>query len=439
MGRALGTAVALAFAALTVALGAPGLAASADNTPAAGQQWPMFMGGFMHAGTSQAVGPSAPALKWALSLDPNHTDLGMSPVVGSGGTIYLIEIHTPNGSVPVARVLAVSPTTHSALWSWKADLVVGQPIPDFTTPAVAPDGTVYVVMPGAPQGQQLFAIANGGTTLWQDPSATFFGQHYLAGPPTIGPDGTVYLEDEDSVLYALNPENGDVYWSFAGSEGDETSATPALSSDGTTVYLPDGAGDLYALSSGPQGGQLRWTYHVHGPSGGAIASAPAVGPDGTIYVTTLGQNGATPADIEAISPEGTVLWSYTATSGFQTTPTVTAAGQVVAGDLAGTVVAVDQSDGSFAWSHSVASPSERWGGFYDSSAASDAKGDVYIQNPHGVFAFGPAGSLLWKLKHRIQWGASPALADSGTLYITGGWGGDCTCGPRPLLAYKTGG
>ena len=86
-------------------------------------------------------------------------------------------------------------------------------------------------------------------------------------------------------MYALNPENGHAYWKFGGSTGTFSGeGTPALSPDGTTVYLTTAGGDLYALSAGPTGGQLAWTYHIQGPQGGGIANAPAVGPDGTIYV-----------------------------------------------------------------------------------------------------------------------------------------------------------
>ena len=33
--------------------------------------------------------------------------------------------------------------------------------------------------------------------------------------PTIGPDGTVYAWNENKGLEALNPQNGDRYWSSA--------------------------------------------------------------------------------------------------------------------------------------------------------------------------------------------------------------------------------
>ena len=105
---------------------------------------------------------------------------------------------------------------------------------------------------------------------------------------------------------------------------------------------------------------------------------------------------------------------------------MTAAGQVVAGNDVGTVVAVQQSDGALAWSYS-APGSYGQNGFYNSSAASDANGNIYLQNQISVFAFSPEGSLLWTVNDR-WFTSSPALDDSGTLYVDGG--------DQSLVAYE---
>ncbi len=138
------------------------------------------------------------------------------------------------------------------------------------------------------------------------------------------------------MLYAVNPLSGHVYWSFKGALGDrEVRGGPALSPDGKILYLGSGGGDLYALSAGPTGGQLDWTYHIQGPAQGDIQNDPAVGPDGTIYVATGGGSGSTHSDIEAVNPNGTRKWVYVSNGNFETTPAVTAAGQVVAGNDVG--------------------------------------------------------------------------------------------------------
>ncbi len=422
MGRTRSVGVGAAMAACVLfCVTSPAVSAPLNGDLAGGNEWPMYHGGFTHAGASQAVGPSSPAASWTLSGRGLYADNGTSPVVGLDGTVYLLQKSTGSHTT---RLEAISPTTHKALWWWTTKGAAFR-----STPAVAPDGVVYVVTDDSPF--DLVAIKQSGTntksgiTLW-----TLSGLN-LEGSPTIGPDGTVYVENEASDLYAVDPENGHIYWTFAGSVGKVwVRGSPALSPDGTTVYLPSGGGDLYALSAGPKGGQLAWTYHIQGPQrgtwGGYIENDPAVGPDGTIYVATGGTYGDTPSDIEAVNPDGTLKWVYVSNGTFETTPAVTAAGQVVAGNDVGTVVAVKQSNGKLVWSYSAPG---RYGinGFYNSSSASDGDGNIYIQNQRRVFALSPTGSVLWTTKEG-SYGASPAIDDSGTLYVTGG---------QPLIAYES--
>jgi large repetitive protein len=165
---------------------------------------------------------------------------------------------------------------------------------------------------------------------------------------------------------------------------------------------------------------VTWTYQVQLPQGGTISNAPAVGPDGTIYVETAGKNGSVPADIVAVNPDGTPKWAYTSNASFYATPTVTAAGQIVAGNNDGTVDALTQSSGTVAWTFSAPGTVSE-SGFGNSSPASDSNGDVYIMDQEDVFALSPTGSLLWKSSvEKPSYGASPALSTNGTLYVTGG-------------------
>jgi large repetitive protein len=396
---AIGTSVAVF---LTIGVTSPATGANLEGGLAGGYEWPMYHGGFTHAGANRAVGPSSAAHSWVFTPGGQYLDYGISPVVGLDGVVYLLQGYGEEDRN--SRLEAISPITHKTLWSWTSRSQGAFR----STPAVAADGDVYVVSDG--RGGALIAIKNGGATLWS------LGGHSLQGSPTIGPDGTIYVQSGTSELYAVDPQNGHVYWKFAGSVGRTlVRGSPAISRDGKTLYVPSGGGDLYALSAGPTGGHLSWTYHIQGPANGDIENAPAVGPDGTIYVATGGTYGDTPSDIEAVNPDGTLKWAYVSDGTFETTPAVTAAGQVVAGNDSGTVVAVRQSDGKLAWSFSAPG---KYGhnGFYNSSAASDGSGNIYIQNLDSVFAISPTGSVLWTAKVS-SYSASPAMDNSGTLYV----------------------
>src|SRR5690349_2886248 len=52
----------------------------------------------------------------------------------------------------------------------------------------------------------------------------------VAGSPTIGPDGTIYVASHDGGLYAID-RDGKVRWTFK--TGDRSWSTPAVAEDGT--------------------------------------------------------------------------------------------------------------------------------------------------------------------------------------------------------------
>jgi outer membrane protein assembly factor BamB len=426
MGRIRATALTIVTAALSLGLASPAVAAASNASVAGGNEWPQFMGSFTHAAASQAVGPSSPANSWTLPPKRGYYDEANSPVVGSDGTVYVVQKKAAHRASALLR--AISPTTHKALWSWSgAGPALG------AVPAIAPDGTVYLLLERSGLPGWLYAIKRGGTTLWKDPVSDFGGTYECGcGPPTLGPDGTVYLQNADSEVYALNPKNGHVYWSFAGSLGDvQKGDMPAISPDGATLYLTSNGGDLYALSAGPTGGQVQWTYQIQAQPGATFFNAPSVGPNGTIYLTTGESDVFQSSDIDAVNPNGTLKWVYVASGTFESTPAVTAAGQVVAANNAG-ILALQQSDGMLAWSYSASA--------VFSSAASDADGNIYIQDESSVFALSSEGSLLWTATDpsTLSYVGSPALDDSGTLYVNGSLDKGAPDGPS-LIAYGSSG
>ena len=64
----------------------------------------------------------------------------------------------------------------------------------------------------------------------------------IAGSPTIGPDGTIYVAAHDGGLYAVDAA-GKVRWRFA--MQDRSWSTPAVAEDGT-IYVGSDDDHLYA-------------------------------------------------------------------------------------------------------------------------------------------------------------------------------------------------
>ena len=113
-----------------------------------------------------------------------------------------------------------------------------------------------------------------GTKKW-----SFLTAGVLYCSPAIGPDGTIYVGSEGTIasqsrLYAINP-NGSLKWQFAGAT-DWIDSSPTVTANGT-IYVGSWDGTLYAINAAT--GTRKWSYQA----GGYIASSPAVAADGTIY------------------------------------------------------------------------------------------------------------------------------------------------------------
>jgi hypothetical protein len=180
-------------------------------------------------------------------VSKTHADLetpaSVGVAVGNDGTVYV-----PCLASPAAWLAALNPDG-SVKWTLQNDE------PDATTPAVGPDGTIYVVvlkLVGNGFGGDLVAIAPDGTVKWRDQALlTVQSTDMELTPPIVGDDGTIVVQD-GSALYDVGPD-----------------------------------------------GTVRWTVPI--PLSGV---SPAIGPDGTIFVSSLTNA------LEAVKPQGTIAWTF---------------------------------------------------------------------------------------------------------------------------------
>jgi outer membrane protein assembly factor BamB len=393
-----------------------GLAPLNGALGAASPQWPMYGHDSAHTGGSPANGPATAHLLWKFKL-PTDALGNASPVVGPDGTIYM-----PSDS----GFFAINPDGTLKWQKWTG--AFGGFTLTRGAPAVAADGTVYVWKANSfSNGGRLYAInPSDGSVLW-----SFDVGDVSYGSPTIGPDGTIYIAgfvgkpsgNQYGNLYAINP-NGTLKWVWHAPSANcafETSA--ALGPDGT-VYIQHNCLGLIALSSS---GTLKWDVTRYGALGQAWDS-PSVGPDGTIYI------GNSDYHFYAINPDGTLKWRVPVQQWmYMSSSAISAGGSAIyRGDNGGNFYAFS-STGHILWRFQ--SPDH--GGIYSAPALS-ANGLVYFtqevtkSSDASLYAqHASNGSVAWTYPLGPA-DASPALAPDGTLYVAAGVPG----GKETVYAFR---
>lgn len=248
---------------------------------------------------------------WDFTTD---AEVVSSAMIADDGTIYIASFDgfvyaiNPNGTQKWI-FNTMSPVTGSVSLATDGTLYIGTESEIFDNPSF------YALFPA------------DGTVKW----SVLIGERVLSDP-AIGDDGTIYFGCEDGGLYARKP-NGDVKWTFTATDG-AVSSSPAVGSDGTIYFgtnwetvddfggsfyavfpngelnwsqdigdfvtgsaAVDGAGNTYfgaydgVFYSYDIDGNLNWSFQTP-PSvdGGEIAGSASIGPDGTVYIGTVGHN-----------------------------------------------------------------------------------------------------------------------------------------------------
>jgi len=123
-----------------------------------------------------------------------------------------------------------------------------------------------------------------------------FNPGSVMGQPGVAPDGTIVVGAESGLIYALNPADGSIRWSFASLA--KVAAAPAFSLDGSTAYVCGYDRRLYAFRMSD--GVRLWSY----TAADECREPPTVGFDGRIYFgTRLGL-------LYCIAPNGSLVWMH---------------------------------------------------------------------------------------------------------------------------------
>lgn len=276
---------------------------------------------------------------------------------------------------------------------------------------VAANGLIYIT---APDGQLSAYKATSGKLAWRynsnsgfpnyssalvDPTTNmvFFGT--LAQPAVGLP----------SPFYALNATTGTLEWSLILPWDDYGFPTLAMN----TVYVgtSDEAGVANAMAIDEMSGHVNWAYATQAGVWGAFGADPSQ----NMVFTGIGN--PTDAIIAFNATTGALIWQYNIPQYGPDNDVGSAItvdnGRVYADSKNGYFYALNESDGSLAWSTLIGT---RSGGNISSSAL--ANGIIYVgSRDKNLYALRESdGSIVWKTPTGSDIFSSPAVAN-GVVYV----------------------
>ncbi|MGA1869174.1 MAG: PQQ-binding-like beta-propeller repeat protein [bacterium] len=228
--------------------------------------------------------------------------------------------------------------------------------------------------------------------------------------PVISSNGTIYIGGRDK-FYALNP-NGTLKWSFSTNNNGNFNHCPAIGPDGT-IYISEGnVGKFYALN--PEDGSIKWCFDEEGGANWSFLD-PTIH-DGTIYVISI----FVYSKLYALNPNGTKNWHLSfggsgSNVSIGSSPAVDADGTIYIGSSKKIFYALNP-DGSVKWSY------ETGGQLCSLPPAIGSDGTIYIgSTDSNLYAFNASGTLKWKCFVRGEGStsieSSPSISSNGTIYV----------------------
>jgi outer membrane protein assembly factor BamB len=165
-------------------------------------------------------------------------------------------------------------------------------------------------------------------------------------------------------------ESKELPWSFK--TGGAIHTVPAIGNDGT-IYVSSDDHFLYAINPD---GTKKWSYET-----GDVLSSPAIGSDGTIYV------GSNDRQLYAINPDGTLKWVYPTFSLLVSSPAIGIDGTIYFG-----------------------------GPDLDITLYPICGELIAVQFSH-LYAITPSGTLKWSIALSGRMDSSPAVGTDGIIYV----------------------
>ncbi|MBU1626836.1 PQQ-binding-like beta-propeller repeat protein [bacterium] len=214
---------------------------------------------------------------------------------------------------------------------------------------------------------------------------------------------TIYFVAFDGRLYALN-EDGSLKWStLLGKEGIPIDTTPAISLNGERIFITSPDRSIYAVdASGQDGiqGRVVWSYRTNG----YISTSPAVASDNSVIFGT----GYPDNKLYCLTYDGTLKFAPVDVKGWvHSSPAIGADGTIYItvadykpfyNEPMSRLVAVS-GQGEILWTDSYAMPGQEVETWLFSSPTIDNNGLIYfLTSSNQVYAIYPTGELKWWVK-----------------------------------------
>jgi outer membrane protein assembly factor BamB len=289
---------------------------------------------------------------------------------------------------------------------------------------------------GSPLGRRSHAAAASGVAVLLSVLAPCFVS--AASAATTGWPMFQQSAQHTGQAAAAGPGSPTVAWTFAGSGGFQPQGSPPIVGPDGTVYVANirnGSSLTCTTSStkesvvdaiSPQGHLLwQWTE----PCGSIFRSGMAVAPNGTVFAIV--DNEA----LVAIAAGGTTLWRMPIDSEGEVT--IGPDGTLYVQDLfATTVFAINPTNGQALWTYSP--PSGHFGARGTPALSPDGS-TIYANSSGGVLtALTTSGAVKWTLSFPGSEGLlnAPAVGPDGTIYVTSSPGVIAAVTPQGALKWS---
>jgi outer membrane protein assembly factor BamB len=342
--------------------------------------------------------------KWAVSL---NTMVVSSPALAPDGTVYV-------GGVYNSYLFAFKPDGNPK-WSFPTTGSI------YSSPAIGRGGTIYVF----DSYGYLYALTDNGTSATQKWVTTAGWSTYCCSP-AIGRDGTIYIigiGSDGSKLYAFtdNGTSATQKWTSDPMGNWTINSSPVIAPNGT-IYVGSEDTKIYAFRDNGTSVTQKWTF----TTGSSIRGSAAIGPDGTVYI------GSGDHRLYALKDNGTSVtqkWAFTTGASISSSPAIGPDGTIYVGS---------DDKKLYALTDNGASVTQKWaygstGTYLRSSPAIGADGVIYLgsNDAYALYAINPNGTHKW----RFNLGYTPDPDDSTVVYSSPVVGPDGTVYVGTLASY----